>query len=108
MSNISTKTFALAAAAAFATATPLALAPDLAPVAAAQNNQAVDVNRTGTLTINKQEGDPGAATGTVEGTEFTVERVQMTNGLNTAAGWTPIIRARSRLTSAVTRGEPVL
>ena len=88
MSNISTKTFALAAAAAFATATPLALAPDLAPVAVAQNNQAVDVNKTGTLTINKQEGDPGAATGTVEGTEFTVERVQMTNGLNTAAGWT--------------------
>jgi len=87
MSTISTKTFALAAAAALATATPIALAPDFAPVAVAQNNQAVDVNKTATLTINKQEGDPGAATGSVEGTEFTIERVKMTNGLNTAAGW---------------------
>lgn len=87
MSTISKKTFALAAAAAFATATPLAFAPDLAPVAVAQNNQAVDVNKTATLTINKKEGDPGAATGNISGTEFTIERVKMTNGLNTAAGW---------------------
>lgn len=88
MSNITKKSFALAAAAAFATAAPLALAPDLTPVAVAQNNQAVDVSKMGTLTINKQEGEPGADTSTVEGTEFTVERVQMNNGLNTAAGWT--------------------
>ena len=87
MSNLTKKTFALAAAAAFATATPLAVAPDLAPVAIAQNNQAVDVNKTASLTIHKQEGDPGDATGNVAGTEFIVERVQMQNGLNTAAGW---------------------
>lgn len=88
MSNLSKKTFALAAAAAFATATPLAVAPDLAPVAIAQNNQVVDVNEKATLTIDKREGEPGDATGAVEGTEFIVERVQMTKGLNTAAGWT--------------------
>lgn len=87
MSTISKKTYALAAAAAFATATPLALAPDLAPVAVAQNNQAVDINKKATLTIHKQEGDPGAATGNIAGTEFVIERVQMVNGLNTAAGW---------------------
>lgn len=45
MSNLSKKTFALAAAAAFATATPLAVAPDLAPVAIAQQaNNAIDAS----------------------------------------------------------------
>ena len=87
MSTITKKTFALAAAAAFATATPLAFAPNVAPVAFAQNNQAVDVNKAASLTIHKQEGDPGDATGNVAGTDFTIERVQMSNALNTAAGW---------------------
>ena len=46
MSNLTKKTFALAAAAAFATATPLAVAPDLAPLAVAQQaNNAIDASK---------------------------------------------------------------
>ena len=88
MSNLSKKTFALAAAAAFATATPLAVAPDLAPVAIAQQaNNAIDASKPVSLTISKQDNTPGQDQKAISGTEFKVERIKMTNGLNTAKGW---------------------
>lgn len=88
MSNLTKKTFALAAAAAFATATPLAVAPDLAPVAIAQQaNNAIDASKPVSLTISKQDNTPGQDQKAISGTEFKVERIQMTNGLDTAAGW---------------------
>lgn len=88
MSNLTKKTFALAAAAAFATATPLAVAPDLAPVAVAQQaNNAIDASKPVSLTISKQDNTPGQDQKAISGTEFKVERIKMTNGLNTAKGW---------------------
>lgn len=88
MSNLSKKTFALAAAAAFATATPLAVAPDLAPVAIAQQaNNAIDASKPVSLTISKQDNTPGQDQKAISGTEFKVERIKMTNGLDTAKGW---------------------
>ena len=88
MSNLTKKTFALAAAAAFATATPLAVAPDLAPVAIAQQaNNAIDASKPVSLTISKQDNTPGQDQKAISGTEFKVERIKMTNGLNTAKGW---------------------
>ena len=86
MSRMTTKTLALAAAAVFATATPFALAPT-APFAYAQNTQGVDINADVSLTIDKRLGEAGDTTTPLEGTSFKVERVQMTNQLNTAAGW---------------------
>ena len=88
MSNLSKKTFALAAAAAFATATPLAVAPDLAPLAVAQQaNNAIDASKPVSLTISKQDNTPGQDQKAISGTEFKVERIQMTKGLDTAKGW---------------------
>ncbi|SQG65360.1 surface-anchored fimbrial subunit [Corynebacterium renale] len=95
MSRIARKSFALALAASVATITPVALsAGSFAPVAMAQsnaqNNQAVDLNADVRLTIDKRVGDPGAEGTTAipnDASSFTVERVQMTNALNTAAGW---------------------
>lgn len=91
MSRIARKSFALALAASVATITPVAMsAGSFAPVAVAQNNQSVDLNADVTLTIDKRLGDPGAEGTTAipdEASSFTVERVQMDNALNTAAGW---------------------
>lgn len=85
MSQMTRKTLALAAAAVFATATPLALGPT-APLAVAQNTQGVDINARTSLTIDKRLGELDSTT-PLEGSSFLIERVQMTNPLNTAAGW---------------------
>lgn len=97
MSRIASKTLAVALAAGLAAATPVAFAApgDGATVLAqGQNARAsIDASKTGSITIDKHSGDPvgdgnpGADTA-LEGMKFKVEKVQMTNKLDTAAGWT--------------------
>ncbi|AWB85147.1 SpaH/EbpB family LPXTG-anchored major pilin [Corynebacterium liangguodongii] len=86
MSRISSKALAIAAAATIAAASPLAFSPN-APFAVAQNTQGVDINADASLTIDKRLGEAGGTTTPLQGTSFKVERVAMTNQLNTAAGW---------------------
>lgn len=108
MSNLSKKTFALAAAAAFATATPLAVAPDLAPVAVAQQaNNAIDASKPVSLTISKQDNTPDQDQKAISGTEFKVERIQMTNGLDTAKGWDEANDIVERGATAATAAETI-
>lgn len=97
MSHIASKTLAVALAAGLAAATPVAFAApgDGASVLAQGENAraSIDASKTGSITIDKHSGDPvgdgnpGADTA-LKGMKFKVEKVQMTNKLDTAAGWT--------------------
>lgn len=97
MSRIASKTLAVALAAGMAAATPVAFAApgDGASVLAQGENAraSIDASKTGSITIDKHSGDPvgdgnpGADTA-LKGMKFKVEKVQMTNKLDTAAGWT--------------------
>ncbi|WP_291314019.1 SpaH/EbpB family LPXTG-anchored major pilin [Corynebacterium sp. UBA2622] len=113
MSRIATKSIALAATAAFTVATPLAFVPSstaqetpAATTTAAPNAQAIDINRTGRLTIDKRNGEVGSTT-PLEGTTFRLERVT-TGPLNTAAGWADVSRIAGGAVSAATiEGTPI-
>ncbi|SDR68889.1 SpaH/EbpB family LPXTG-anchored major pilin [Corynebacterium timonense] len=85
MSRMTQKTLALAAAAAVATAAPLAIAQETTP-APSQVAPGVNPNADVSLTIDKRLGEVGSTT-PLEGSSFRVERVQMNNPLTTAAGW---------------------
>lgn len=97
MSRIASKTLAVALAAGLAAATPVAFAApgDGASVLAQGENAraSIDASKTGSITIDKHSGDPvedgqpGTDTA-LSGMKFKVEKVQMTNKLDTAAGWT--------------------
>lgn len=92
MSRLLSKTFAIALAAGVAVSSPAALA---APgddtsgtqTPAASARQTIDASKTGSLTIDKRAGDPGA-TDHLEGMKFKIEKIKLDNALDTAAGWT--------------------
>lgn len=92
MSRILSKTFAIALAAGVAVSSPAAIA---APgddtsgtqTPAASARQTIDASKTGSLTIDKRAGDPGA-TEHLEGMKFKIEKIKLDNALDTAAGWT--------------------
>ena len=97
MSRIASKTLAVALAAGLAAATPVAFAaPGDGALVLAQGENArasIDASKTGSITIDKHSGDPvedgqpGTDTA-LSGMKFKVEKVQMANKLDTAAGWT--------------------
>lgn len=88
MSRIPAKSLAIVAAAVLATSTPLALAPAVAQqTTPAATTSGIDLNARATLTIDKRLGELGSEQPATDGFEFTIERIQMTNRLNTAAGW---------------------
>lgn len=92
MSRILSKTFAIALAAGVAVSSPAAIA---APgddtsgtqTPAASARQTIDASKTGSLTIDKRAGDPGA-TEHLKGMKFQIEKIKLDNALDTAAGWT--------------------
>lgn len=96
MSRIASKTLAVALAAGLAAATPVAFAaPGDGALVLAQGENArasIDASKTGSITIDKHSGDPvddgnpGADTA-LSGMKFKVEKVKMTDKLDTAAGW---------------------
>ncbi|SDL93822.1 LPXTG-motif cell wall anchor domain-containing protein/fimbrial isopeptide formation D2 domain-containing protein [Corynebacterium mycetoides] len=116
MSHMSQKTLAIVAAAAFATATPLALAPATAQVAATAA-AGVDIAAPASLTIDKRIGEVGPAAPTATETfDFTVERINLTNNLDTAAGWdevqaiiagtqTPTVASTTTITTDAVSGQ---
>ena len=90
MSRIGSKTFAIALAAGLAAASPAAFAaPGDTTTAAAPSasaRQTIDAKATGSLTIDKRSGEVGSEN-KLEGMKFKIEKVQMDNTLDTAAGW---------------------
>lgn len=81
MSNFTTKTMAIAMAAAVSVAGPVG-AGMIAPAATAQPNTtapggAIDASKTGSITINKYEGQPGDTSTPLPGTTFTVEQINL-------------------------------
>lgn len=76
----------------------IAGAPMLAPVASAQISAGqvsnVDLDADVSLTINKYQGEfvenDGAGNVPLDDVSFTVDKVQMTNQLNTLAGWAEV------------------
>lgn len=92
MSRILSKTFAIALAAGVAVASPTAVAApgDSTTPAETSVNRApsapIDINRTGSLTIDKREGELESEK-KLGGMKFKVEQVEMKNSLDTAAGW---------------------
>lgn len=90
MSRIVSKTFAIALAAGLAAASPAAFAaPGDTTTAAAPSasaRQTIDAKAMGSLTIDKRSGEVGSEN-KLEGMKFQIEKVQMDNSLDTAAGW---------------------
>ena len=90
MSRIVSKTFAIALAAGLAAASPAAFAaPGDTTTAAAPSasaRQTIDAKATGSLTLDKRSGEVGSED-KLEGMKFKIEKVQMDNTLDTAAGW---------------------
>lgn len=77
MSNITKKTMAIAMAAAVSVAGPVG-AGMLAPsTAIAAPGSAIDTTRTGSITINKYEGQPGDTATPLPGTTFQVEQINL-------------------------------
>lgn len=77
MSNITKKTMAIAMAAAVSVAGPVG-AGMLAPTTAiAAPGSAIDTSRTGSITINKYEGQPGDTSTPLPGTTFRVEQINL-------------------------------
>ncbi|WJY68833.1 SpaH/EbpB family LPXTG-anchored major pilin [Corynebacterium auris] len=105
MTRFSRKTLALAAAAAVAASTPLAFAQDTnpSPPQTPQNTQSINLNADVALIIDKRLGEAGAITAPLADTSFVVERVQLSNPLNTAAGW----QEASAIASAGAADAPV-
>ncbi|WP_165164991.1 SpaH/EbpB family LPXTG-anchored major pilin [Corynebacterium qintianiae] len=90
MRRITRKTLAIVAAAAFVTATPLALVPSAFaqdPTTTAPAPAGVDVNANATLTIDKRIGDIGSTETATTAFTFNVERIALNNNLDTVLGW---------------------
>ncbi|MDK4280269.1 SpaH/EbpB family LPXTG-anchored major pilin [Corynebacterium accolens] len=96
MSRIASKTLAVALAAGLAAATPVAFAAPgdgVSVLAQGENTRAsINANAKGSITIDKHSGDPvgddNLSTDTaLKGMKFKVEKVKMTDNLDTAAGW---------------------
>ena len=96
MSRLAHKTLAIATAAAVSIAGPVGASLTLAPAVQAQEQSApINLNAKTTLTIAKQEGEPGNANAAGEGFTFKAEKIT-TNPLNTAEGWADVRRIMAK------------